>query len=511
MLTLRPYQKKAVSDTYQLIRSQRRKILLVAPTGSGKTIMSSRVVKDAVSRQRRLLFVVHRKILIDQTYNKFQKFGLECGFIKSGYPENRDALVQIASVGTLEEREWWKDYPADVILLDEAHITAFAKIVAEMMRRIYPRAIYLGLTATPWRLAKNEGMGDMFTDLVCAPMPYQLIEAGFLVKPSYYSLKQPDLDKVKINDGDFDSQQLAVACNTPEQIEATVKDWFRLAYGRRTIAFTEDVKHAQNLAAAFEKYGIPSAYVSGKTSTEIRHKIYKQLENGEILLLASCAALSEGFDVPAVNAVFLCRPTKSKALYFQQVGRGLRISPDTGKQDCIVLDKAGNVLRHGFVEDLKEVSLSPGEVSLTPGKEKSEREEAPIKVCPQDDDGCGAILYSSQMVCPQCGYEFQRKRLRNFLKLARVMNDEDWERLEIYRSKLRQAHQKSYDPAWAAAVFIKNFGFFPPWDWGKGAVFGEQPTDEHRRSYQSHLMEIASRKNKDKDWIEKYFGLEFGS
>ena len=504
MISLRPYQKKAVSDTYQLIRSQRKRILLVAPTGSGKTIMSSRVVSDAVSRQKRLLFVVHSKILIDQTYDKFQKFGLDCGFIKADYPENRDALVQIASVGTLAEREWWKDYPADIILLDECHITAFSKIVGEMMSRIYPRAIYLGLTATPWRLSKNEGMGDIFTDLVCAPMPYQLIEAGFLVKPSYYSLKQPNLDEVKIKGIEFDNKQLAVTCNTPELIEATVKDWFRLAYGRRTIAFTVDVSHAKNLAAAFEKHGIPSAYVSGKTSTKIRHKIYKQLEDRKILLLASCAALSEGFDVPAVNAVFLCRPTKSKALYFQQVGRGLRISSDTGKQDCIVLDKAGNVLQHGFVEDLKEVSL-------TPGKEKGEGGEAPMKVCPEDDDGCGAILYSFQIVCPHCGYKFERKLLRNFLKLARVMNDEDWKKLEIYRSKLRQAYQKSYDPAWAAAIFIKNFGFFPPWDWGKGAVFGEQPTDEHRSNYQRHLMAIASRKNKDKDWIEKYFGLEFGS
>ena len=504
MFTLRPYQKKAVSDTYQLIRSQRKRILLFAPTGSGKTLISSRVVKDAVSRGKRLLFVVHRKILIDQTHDKFQKFGLECGFIKSGYPENRDALVQIASVGTLQEREWWKEYPADIVILDECHITAFSSVVGEMMSRIYPRAIYLGLTATPWRLAKNEGMGDMFTDLVCAPMPYQLIESGFLVKPSYYSLQQPNLEEVKIKNGEFDSKGLSVACNTPEQIEATVKDWFRLAFGRRTIAFTVDVPHAKNLAAAFERYGISSAYVSGKTSTKIRRKIYKQLEDGKILLLASCAALSEGFDVPAVNAVLLCRPTKSKALYFQQVGRGLRISPESEKRDCIVLDKAGNVLLHGFVEDLKEVSL-------TPGKEKGEGGEASRKVCPEDDGGCGAILYAFQMTCPHCGYKFERKLLRNFLKLARVMNDEDWRRLEVYRAKLREAYQKIYAPTWAAVVFKDDFGFFPPWDWGKGAVFGEQPTDEHRRSYQSHLMAIASRKNKDKDWVEKYFGLEFGS
>ncbi len=504
MFTLRPYQQQVISGVYRKIRSQRKRILLFAATGAGKTILASKIAYDAVSRGKRLLFIVHREILIGQTWDKFQKFELECGFIKAGYQENRDAPVQIASVQTLPRREWWREYKADVVILDECHLTAFSSVVGEMMSKVWRESIYIGLTATPFRLSKTEGMGDVFTDLVCAPMPYELIEAGFLVKPSYYSLEQPDLDEVKTKNGEFDSKGLSLACDRPELIEATVKDWLRLAYGRRTIAFAVNVKHAKNLAASFEKQGIPSAYVAGSTPIKKRQKIYQQLADGEILVLSSCGALSEGFDVPAVNAVILSRPTKSKALYCQQLGRGLRLSPDTDKQDCLVLDRAGNVLRHGFVEDLKEVSL-------TPGQEKSGGGEAPMKVCPQDDGGCGAILYAFQMTCPHCGYKFERKLLRNFLKLARVMNESDWRRLEIYRSKLREAYLKKHTPTWAAVVFKENFGFFPPWDWGKGAVFGETPTDEHRSNYQRHLMAIASRKNKDKDWSEKYLTLEFGS
>jgi len=309
---------------------------------------------------------------------------------------------------------------------------------------------------------------------------------------------------VKTRNGEFDSQGLSVVCDRPELIEATVTDWFRLAYKRRTIAFAVNVKHAQNLAAAFTNHGIPSAYVCGRTPIKTRNKIYQQLAEGEILVLSSCAALSEGFDVPAVNAVILSRPTKSKALYFQQLGRGLRLSPETEKQDCIVLDQAGNVLSHGFVEDLKEVSL-------TPGKEKGEGGEASMKVCPQDDGGCGAILYSFQMTCPKCGYKFERKVLQGFLKLTMMMNDEDWARLSIYRSKLREAYQKYYDPAWAAVFIKKNFGFFPPFDWGKGAIFGRAPSDTDKNSYRSHLISVANRKSKDEDWIDRYFNLEFGS
>ena len=504
MLNLRPYQQQVIGGTYNLIRSHQKRILLFAPTGAGKTIISGKLARDAVSKGRRLLFVVHREILINQTYSKFQKFGLDCGFIKAGYEENRDAPVQIASVQTLPKREWWRQAQADVVLLDEAHLTAFSSIVGEMMSQVWKDAIYIGLTATPWRLAKNEGMGDIFDEIVCAPMPYELIEAGFLVKPSYYSLQPPNLDDVKTKNGDFDSQQLAVACNTPEQIEATVKEWLRLAYGRRTIAFTVNVAHAINLAAAFEKQGIPSAYVSGRTPIKKRHKIYKQLEEAEIWLLASCGALSEGFDVPAVSATILDRPTKSKALYFQQLGRVLRLSPETDKQDCLVLDRAGNVLRHGFVEDLKEVSL-------TPGQEKGEGGEASMKVCPQDDGGCGAILYAFQMTCPKCGYKFERRVLQEFLKLTRVMNESDWQKLEVYRSKLREAYQNSYAPSWAAVVFKDNYGFFPPWDWGKGAVFGEQPSDNDKKSYKSHLISVANRKGKDESWSDRYFNLEFGS
>ena len=180
------------------------------------------------------------------------------------------------------------------------------------------------------------------------------------------------------------------------------------------------------------------------------------------------------------------------------------MSLSTDKQDCLVLDQAGNVIRHGFVEDLKEVSL-------TPGKEKSGGGEAPMKVCPQDDDGCGAILYAFQMVCPNCGYKFERKMLSKFLKLARVMNEEDWKKLEIYRGKLREAYEKSYAPGWAAKVFKETCGFYPPWDWMKGAIYGSHPTESNKKSYRSHLISIASRKDEDEDWVERYFNLEFDS
>ena len=257
--TLRDYQKKVISDTYNLIKLGNKRILLFAPTGAGKTIIATKVVCDATSRGKRTLFVVHREILVSQTAKKFRAFGLRCGFIKSGWEEDVSAPVQIASVQTLDCRDNWKNQHFDVIFYDECHLVAFAAVCRQIMSEIMPNALYLGLTATPWRLSKRESLGDIYTSLVCAPMPKTLIESGFLVKPCYYALKfvNADLDKVKTVGGDYNLDQLSTVCDRPELIEQIVKTWLELAYGRPTIVFTVDIKHAENVVEEFNKYNIP--------------------------------------------------------------------------------------------------------------------------------------------------------------------------------------------------------------------------------------------------------------
>jgi len=246
----------------------------------------------------------------------------------------------------------------------------------------------LGLTATPWRLSKKESLGDIYSGLVCAPMPKELIESGFLSKPSYYGLNfvNADLDGVHITAGDYNVQQLNTVCDRPELIKQICSTWQDLAPGRPTIAFAVGVTHANNIAQNFANIHIPSAVVTGKTPIPIRNKLYQQLARGELLVLASCAALSEGFDVPEVSCVVLARPTQSKALYFQQLGRGLRLAKD--KTDCLVLDQSGNVMKHGFIEDLDCVELHPSD------KSNKEKGKAPLKICPLDKGGCGTYVYS---------------------------------------------------------------------------------------------------------------------
>lgn len=502
---LRPYQKKFINDVYAHIKAGTKRILGFSATGSGKTVISAQVASHAAARGRRVMIVVHREILIDQSYSKFCAFGLnDCGFIKSGRQENRDSLVQIASIQTLAKRNWWHEYPADLIMLDEVHITGFASVVKQMISQIYPQAIYLGLTATPWRLSKRESLGDIFEALVSAPMPWELIDSGFLIKPAYFSPSVADLRKVgTAANGDFDEGQLALACDRPELIAQIVRDWHKLAYGRRTIAFTVNVCHARNLAAAFTAAGVPAAYVDGTMPAKVINSIYAQLAAAEILLLASCLKVTEGFDLPCVSAIIPTRPTHSKALHFQMLGRGLRLSPETGKTDCIIIDSSGNVQRHGFVEDIKHISLEPG-FDSTGG-------ETPKKVCPPEHGGCGAILYSFQMKCPECGYLFEQpKKVYLVPELEQLLSSEDKERYKFYRSKLREAYQKNFAPGWAAMVFKERYGHWSPDAWAIGAIFGDNPKLEQRTSYLNHLLAIARRLEKPSSWIQRHMELEFG-
>ena len=502
---LRDYQKQVINDLYAQIRAGSKRILLFAPTGSGKTLISSRVIADALSKGRKSIFIVHRDILISQTSEKLKSFNIDCGFIKSGWAEDRNALVQLGSIQTMVKRQWWKQgFNAQIVLIDECHLTAFSAVVQQMIAQTYPNAIYIGLTATPYRLKKTEGLGDIFQTLVSAPMPHELIDSGYLSKPSYYGLHQPDLQKVGTIAGDYDEHQLAIACDQPELIEQLVSEWRKLAYGRRTIVFAVNVAHSQSICTAFQKVGIPAAHVDGRTPIKQRMEIYKQLATKELYVLVSCMTLTEGFDIPSVNAVILARPTQSIALYHQMVGRGLRLSPETQKRDCLVICQSGNVSRHGFIEEIKSVSLNPGED--TTGM------EAPKKICPPDNGGCGAYLYGFQMRCPDCDYKFpQLLKLPLIQQLEQLLSEDDKQRLTFYRSKLQFSYQNNYAPGWAAIVFQETYGHFPPDDWARGAIFGNEPSNEQKIMYYKYLNELARQKQKPPSWIHRYMTFEFGN
>ena len=497
--TLRNYQINAISELYQLIRKNYHRILIVAPTGAGKTVIAAHFVYQESKNNKTILFIVHRDVLIKQTLKKFNDFGINCGVITGGYKENRTATVQIASAQTLSRRKIDNWFAPDIVFIDEAHQTAWNKIVQRQLENFESKnTTFIGLTATPWRLSKREAMSDLFDTLIATPTPGELILKGYLAPPIYYSVDGADLKGVRTLSGEFNNSDLGVRCNVPEVVNAIVSEWQRLAKNRLTIAFAVNVAHAVAIATAFNEVGIPAASVDGTMPTKQREVIYFQLQSGQIKVVASCEALGEGFDIPAISCVLLCRPSKSKAKAWQQIGRGLRIAP--GKHDCLILDQARMIKRFGFVEDLTTFTLGHSD-KTSPG-------EAPTKICPK----CSAINRNFDKVCRGCGYQFPTppKLLPTTeFKLLRCTADQVKE-YHHYHDLLAEAYHRGLKPVWADKQYQIQYGYWPPYKWMRDAIFGPQPTVVDKVAYRQYLVRLMIADGQAMGWVEHHMRMVFG-
>jgi superfamily II DNA or RNA helicase len=494
--TLREYQLRVIRQAYALIRKGIKRIVIYAPTGAGKTVIAAKIILDALSRGRNVLFLVHRDTLVLQTVNTLAKFGITTGVLKAGFKEDRLQLVQIASIQTLARRH----IPlADVIICDECHSLSFFAAFDRLLNYL-PHAILLGFTATPWRLKKDEGLGSIYEGLVCAPEPSELIKLGYLVPPRYFGYPDLDLSDIKTLAGEFDVAGLEAVCNTPRIIDRMVEEYQRLATSRRAIIFAVSVAHSMAIANAFNTVGIRAEHIDSSTPTNERQSIFERVKKGETLVLSSVGVLTEGFDIPEISCVILARPTKSKALNLQMVGRGLRIAPWENKADCVLLDFANNTKQHGFCTDPQNISLQE--------PEETEPGGAPVKACPN----CDALLHVSVMTCPACGHEFPSakakvERTETLIELEANLKQKQF---DFYQQKARLAFERGFSPGWAAVRFRDEYGLWPPRKWQRSIVFGGLATDADKQAYRFYLEAIAERLDKSQVWVTQQMAVEFG-
>lgn len=347
----RRYQSEAIAKIGNLIRKGVKRILLCSPTGSGKTVIGSRMIRSISEAGQHSLFMAHRKILINQTYRKLTSFGVGCGVIMSGDRRRDDFhLCQIASDATLARR-MDRLPPARYVFGDEIH-----HAMSDRQRKIYDRyleqgAILIGMTATPWRGDKVE-LGDLFQESVLAASVRELMDAGHLIdmpESSYAAYDHPDLHGIKTTGRDYNQRELAKRSNTAVLVGHAVDEYAIHAAGRRAIVFPVDVAHSRSVVAEFEARGYPARHVDCHTPDAERDRIMADYESGAVLILSSVGVLTEGFDAPCAEVAILLRATKSLALHIQMIGRVLRPSP--GKTSALVHDHAGNLLRHGLADD----------------------------------------------------------------------------------------------------------------------------------------------------------------
>lgn len=388
-ITLRDYQQEIVDQIYLNSAAGMLRILLFSPTGAGKTAIACKLIVDFTELGKPSLFVVRQEPLIHQTVRTLQRMGIECGVIKAGFKPDYTKLVQVATIQTLNRRSF---PPAALIIVDEAHGTCAAQY--DRLFDHYHDALIVGPTATPFRLSKKETLKSRFDALVGSLQTSDLIERGFLVPIRVFS-NDLDLSSVATVAGEFDQGALRVVMDTPEMVQWLVTEYQQKTPGERAIAFAVNIEHSQNIVSAFNAAGIPAEHIDGETPPAERQALYSRLRHGPTRLLSSVGVLSEGFDEPSASVCLMARPTQSRGLFMQQVGRVLRLSPDTNKTKAVLIDQAGNCFRFGLPTDRINLSLTDPPPDTEPG-------EAPVKLCPE----CESLIHASLMTCPECGYEY---------------------------------------------------------------------------------------------------------
>ena len=378
MTKLRDYQIEICERVREALRKH-RSVMMQMPTGTGKTVVLAELVRqylhlapnlninncaegidDAVghctsyAERCRVLIVAHRIELIEQMGEHLKRYDIDYGFIAGGKKAKEIKSVMVASIQTISSKliTLTSSLNPSFIVIDEAH-----HAVAKTYRQLWdawPEARFLGLTATPYRLA-GEGFTDLFDVLVDSWTVKRFIADGWLSAFDYYSIRPESDDQKLIDnlkkrgaDGDFQMKELHETLDVAPCIERLFESFEQFAYDKKGIVYAIDIAHAEHIAEYYREQGVNAVAISSKTPLKEREKIINQFKStaGGPCVLVSVDLFSEGFDCPDVEFIQMARPTLSLAKYLQMVGRGLRANE--GKECCTIIDNVGLYRRFGL-------------------------------------------------------------------------------------------------------------------------------------------------------------------
>lgn len=457
MIEAREYQTLAVDGVGAQWRAAKPHVLLVSPTGSGKTTIASEVCRRATANGKRVTFLAHRRRLIQQIAERMGEFGVRYGVTMADLPndewvrDDRDAPVQIASRDTLLSRvakSGWHGMPeSDLLVIDEAHnveAASYAKL-AESCKVKH----WLGLTATPCR-PNGAGLGKKnWQAIVEAATVPELVASGHLVPVKAFA--PPGIGERRKR-GD----------KTPIAGDP-VDHWQRYAVGMPTVVFTRTVAESVAVRDRYRAAGIPAEHIDAHTPHEDRERFISQVETGETLVLTNAAVLVEGVDIPILACCQLLCKCGSFVRQRQAVGRVMR--PHPGKTHGILLDHAGSVFEHGMPDEPVAWSLSEDDdLDARLRKERKDGTRAEPICCAR----CGC-LFPGAPVCPECGAPVPRRQKKEDPKLARerlvqVSGEPGPARDRLQREWTRviyMARAKGWTSGRASAVFKQKFGEYP--------------------------------------------------
>lgn len=413
-LKLRPYQQEAVDSVYRHLREHDDNPCVVMATGTGKSVVIGRIASDAVTLWGgRVLILAHVKELLEQNASKVVSLcqGVPVGIYSAGLnSRDTDTPVLVAGIQSVYNKA---DILGsfDLIMIDEAHLIApdgegMYRTFLQDMKLINPHMRVIGFTATPYRL--KGGLicqEENILNTVCYEVGVkEMIAQGYLSPLISRAGKvEAKLTDLHVRGGEFINAEITAAMDKTEITNAACSEIVQLTKERKSVLiFTTSVEHCEHVAERLRYHGQEVAIVTGDTPSAERAEILERFKGAKIptdllggvkpplKFLVNVNVLTTGFDAPNVDCVVLLRPTASAGLYVQAVGRGFRLSPQTGKKDCLVLDYGENVLRHGPVD------------CITIQDKTSGKGKAPAKKCPE----CLALIHAGYGKCPECGYEF---------------------------------------------------------------------------------------------------------
>jgi len=458
---LRGYQTRAVEEVRAALKIH-RKVVMVLPTGAGKSIIFAEIIRLALEKGNRVLWLVHRRNLVYQMQATLQdQFDIQAGVIMAGVKSELELPVQLCTIQTYSRRLLLDDdlfnrfqVAADLVLIDEAH-----RSISKSYRKIidlYANKHLIGCTATPMR-ADQRGLGEIYNEIVDVIGIRDLTEDGYLAPARYFvGPEDPNLDGVKIAMGDYVLKELDKRTNTPKLIGDVVDNWLRIAGGRQTIVFAVNVKHSKAIRDQFLRQGVQAYHLDARSPDAERDHAFSMMERGDVQVITNVALYQEGMDVPAVSCIVMARPTKSMGLYRQCCGRGLR----PGKEDCIIIDHGGVIYEHGLLDEEIEWTLA-GKERAWKIKNRKEKADRTVK-CEQ----CG-LVFEKASKCPDCGspvvsygkrIETTDHQLREIGKGKKpTMAD----KRRAYGMLLHYVEEKRKNPRMVIAKYKSWFGVWP--------------------------------------------------
>ena len=404
-MILRPYQSRTVGDLFAWWTKHQEPHdipVLALPTAAGKSVICAEIVRQMYAEwpdyEPRTVVLVPSKELAEQNADKLVKLlpsSISVGFVSASLGKKQHhADVIVATIGSIHKSAHLLGN-IKCVVIDECHLvnSKDAGMFRNFLRDLgkYCEFRTVGMTATPFRgngIWLTDGDKPLFTGIASNVTMREMLDAGFispLIPPASRIATRIDASGVGTAQGDYKVGELSQCVDT--YLFDVAREAALLASDRRKwIAFTPSVENAETLTFRLNQRGIGSAVVCGETPKDDRARLIAQFRRGELRCLVTVLALSVGFDVPDVDCIVWCRPTKSPVLYVQGMGRGVRISE--GKEDCLVLDFTDTVERLGPVDTIKGRA-----------KTKGGPQDAPFCIC----DECGARNLAAALVCVECG------------------------------------------------------------------------------------------------------------